>query len=207
MSKENYDHLKTITPVFRATWVNLFEKDKQGKYSLTMLFDPEDDLKKCPGQDNVKHKFKMSLKQIVMQAIKEKWGDKTPKNLKLPFHEQDEDYDGYADHGFYAAARSPKRKPYVVDTNQTPLTDEEFYSGCYAQAIVHAYPFDFEDKEKGVKSRGVSLTLHGVIKIKDGERLGGGGVSNPENDFEAMEGVDEMDDAPGDDDLDALING
>ena len=51
-----------LTPKFRARWVNLSEPDDKGKFSITMLFDKDADLK--------------ALKTMVIACIKDKWGDK-----------------------------------------------------------------------------------------------------------------------------------
>lgn len=48
------------------------------------------------------------------------------------------------------------------------ITDqEEFYSGCYGYASINFYPFN----AKG--NVGVAAGLNNVMKVKDGESLGG----------------------------------
>lgn len=69
---------------------------------------------------------------------------------------------------FIAAKAGTKRKPFVVDGNLQPIIDEsEVYSGCYINAAVQFFAYENSG------NKGISASLVGVQKVKDGERLGG----------------------------------
>ena len=66
---------KVVTPTFRASFVNVFEPRQNGQsgkleYSVKMIFDKDADL--------------TGLKEIIKEAIRNKWGNNPPKNLKMP---------------------------------------------------------------------------------------------------------------------------
>lgn len=74
----------------------------------------------------------------------------------------------FAGHWFIAAKASTKRKPFVVDGNRNLILDEsEVYSGCYVNIAVQFYGYSNSG------NKGISASLIGVQKVKDGERLGG----------------------------------
>lgn len=69
-----------------------------------------------------------------------------------------------------------KFKPDVVDKYKDKIEDErDFYSGCYGLACISLY--SYENKS----NVGISAGLSSVMKIKDGEPLGG--RSSAEQDF------------------------
>jgi len=97
------------------------------------------------------------------------WGATIPKNLKGGLRDGDEEREGdavYAGHYFFNA--SSNERPGVVDADLNPITDKgEFYSGCYGRASVTMYPYD----QSG--SKGIAFGLNNVMKLEDGEKLGG----------------------------------
>lgn len=166
------DPKKCLTPKFRASFAHVFrpqpaqEEGKDPKYGITMLFDKGEDLSK--------------LKAAAKEALVEKWGaDKTkwPKNIRLPFRDQEEkDFDGYVPGAIFVNATS-KQRPGLVDQHVNDIIDEtEFYSGCYARASIRAFAYD----TKG--NKGVAFGLNNIQKLADGEPLGG--RTRPEDDFE-----------------------
>ena len=160
-----------MTPEFRVSFPNVFRPQKplkdgdEPKYGMTMLFPKGADLSK--------------LKAAAKEAIKEKWGDKPPKNLRSPFRDQGEkEFDGYEDGAIFITATS-KQKPGLVDASVQPIIDEsEFYPGCYARATIRAFAYD------KAGNRGVAFGLQNVQKTRDGDPLGG--RTRPENDFEPV---------------------
>jgi hypothetical protein len=157
------------TPKFRVSFPHVFNpqiSEDTGKesYNLVMLFDAKEDLSE--------------MKAIVKEAIKEKFGNKVPKNLQLPFKDGNEkEYDGYQD-TIYASAKS-KSRPGIVDGQLNPIIDEnEFYAGCYARAKVTAYGWSYMGKN------GISFGLQNLQKINDGEPFSG--KVRAEDDFEAL---------------------
>jgi len=71
------------------------------------------------------------------------------------------------------------RKPKVKDEFNQPLLDpDQLYSGCYGRLWLTAFAYD-------KPSRGISFGLQGVMKVTDGEPLGGGG-GNDEAAFKSV---------------------
>lgn len=151
---------KIVTPTFRASFVHVFEprqNEQSGKleYSIKMIFDKNSDL--------------TELKDIIKEAVRNKWGDKPPKNLKLPLKDGNSgDTDKYPEDKdkYVANAKSVAYPPGLIDakTKQEILDPKEFYSGCYAKASIVAYAYDNV-------SKGVAFGLQNLLKIKDGEPL------------------------------------
>ena len=50
-------------------------------------------------------------------------------------------------------------------------TEDDFYAGCYGAVTLDFYPYD----KNG--NKGVAVSLNNLIKLRDGERLAGGGES------------------------------
>ena len=150
-----------MTPEFRVSYPALFKpranKNDDGtlgtpKYEITMLFPKGADLSK--------------LKRAAEEAVKEKWKDKPPKNLRSPFRDQGEkEGDGYVEGAIFVCARS-LLKPGLVNRQCDDIIDQtEIYPGCYARATVRAYAYD----KNG--NKGVSFDLCNVQKTRDGEPL------------------------------------
>lgn len=184
---------KVITGKVRLSYVHVFEPQSidggDEKYSTAILIPKSD---------------KETLRKIkaAVEAAKEmgkgKWGGKVPNNCKVPLRDGDDerpDDETYADHYFLNA--SSKNRPGIAKpigkgadgkTKFQEITDTtEVYSGCYAKVSLNFYPFEV----KG--NRGVAAGLNNVVKIQDGEFLGG--RANVQDDF-ANEDFEEY----GDDD-------
>jgi hypothetical protein len=153
-----------ITPKFRVSYPTVFttkKNDLSGKdeYSLVALFPKGADLS--------------ALKAAAAQAVKDKWGDKVPQNLRSPFRDQAEkEKGGKLPEGHEAGAifinmKSTQRPGLVGPDNQPIIDATAFYAGCYARAQVRAYAYD----QKG--NKGVSFGLQNVQKMEDGESLSG----------------------------------
>ncbi|MEM6471702.1 MAG: DUF2815 family protein [Planctomycetota bacterium] len=169
---------RVITPVARLSFPALFKPtamdDKQEKkYSCELIFEPGQDLKK--------------LEAAAKQALKDKWGDKVPKKLRMPFrsgNEDREDKDGYEDCVFIGA-RSKDRPGVVIGPNRETCFEDrqgEVYGGCYVKASVTAFAYDVNG------NKGVAFALNNVWKIREGEPFGAGRM-NAEDEF-ADEEVD-----------------
>ncbi len=162
---------KIITPRFRLSFPALFVPKAVGtnpepRYSLNMLFTKDADLS--------------LLKKAAMAAVREKWGDKPPKNLRSPFRDGSEkEYDGYA--GMIYVNAWTKTKPGVVDAQvQTIIAPDELYAGCWCVASVRAFAYENSG------NTGVSFALMNVQKVADGDRFDN--RSKPEDDFQALAG-------------------
>jgi hypothetical protein len=170
---------KFITPVFRTSFVQVFEPRKapgadKAKYSVTALYT--DDPEVFPGCATIP-----DLKKAALEAAYEEFGntDATKKRIKegkikMPFLENDE---GKYPEEYVLVMRynSDERfKPGVVDRikgadgKPRPITEpDEFYSGCYAIASVRPFAYDTNG------NKGVTFALNHAMKIRDGERLDG----------------------------------
>jgi len=174
---------KLYTPKFRVSFPNVFEPRAavdggKAKYSLTMLFEPAEIMK-----DPEQAKLWTALLGAVKAAAREEWGDKIPGNLKSPFRDGKEkaEYDGYGDGIIFASASSLK-KPGLVDRNNARiLSEEDFYAGCYARATVNTFAWKYMGK------CGISFGLRNIQKVDDGDIFGG--RTQPEEDFDALEGM------------------
>lgn len=159
------DKLKTscVSPEFVASFVNVFEPAQQlnggEAYSVQMLIDEGADLEE--------------MKQAVKNAIKNKWGDKPPKDLRSPFNYPDEDkikqrpeYGGK----IYVNAKNKNQQPGILAPDKSIIGESrrtEIYSGMVARAHLNAYAYD------AAGNRGVAFGLNHIMKIRDGEPLGG----------------------------------
>lgn len=173
----------------RFSYVNAFHPraDQNGveKYSVMLLI---------PKSDTAT----LAKMKAAAQAAKDTWvekGKKLPAQLKTTLHDGDgvtpnggEPY-GPECAGHYVMNVSSTRKPAIVYADKTPITEEsELYSGCYGRAIINFYVYDSQG------NRGVSAGLMGIMKLSDGEPLGGGIVRGEDWD-------DGFDDSADTDDL------
>ena len=189
---------KVITGKVRLSYVHLFnpqvDDDGVEKYSASILI-PKDDKETL-------RKIKAAIEAAKEIGKTSKWGGKIPANLKLPLRDGDEerpDDEAYAGHYFLNA--TSRTKPGIAKpigkgpdgkTKFQEITDStEVYSGCYAKVSINFYPFD----KKG--NRGVAVGLNNVVKVQDGEFLGGRASVHDEFadvDFDDVLPADEDDD-------------
>ena len=164
---------KFVTPEIVCSYPALFTAEDplnsgQPKYSLSIPIKKED------------KQALSEIQQCIINAAVNKWGEKKKdlKGLALPL--TDADASDRADDPVYAGtyyfnAKSNKR-PGVVGVDLKPLMDEEeIYPGCIIRASMTFYGYDFNNK------KGIAVGLQNVMKVKDGERIGGG--SSAESDF------------------------
>lgn len=158
---------KLITPVFRASFPNLFvpkamQEGQTPKYSVSAVFDPS--------TFSVKDKERWeAIKALIDTATLEKFKKKAsalPGNYKQAIRDGAEkaDLEGYGE-GKVFANLSSKMKPGVVDKDGNDMSPDDIYPGCYMRATVSAYAYDMNG------GRGVALGLQNVRFVKDGERL------------------------------------
>lgn len=144
---------RIMTPAFRVAFPEVFTPGgmdpAKPKYSITMLFDKDEDISE--------------LKRIAAAAKRDKWGEKIPSGLRNPFRNGDEkDWTGFEGKIFVKAAS--KFKPGLVDADRVAIIDEtEFYPGCWARATITAYAYDVSG------NKGVAFNLHNLQKLKDDE--------------------------------------
>jgi len=176
---------KVITGVVRLSYAHIFtpQTDDNGvdKFSTALLIPKSD--------TETLRKIKLAV-DAAKETGKSKWGGKIPHNIKLPLRDGDverPDDEVYAGHYFLNA--TSKNKPGVAKPigkgsdgkmKFQEITDTtEVYSGCYAKVSLNFYAFD----AKG--NRGVAAGLNNIVKVQDGEFLGG--RANLQDDFAEVE--------------------
>ena len=128
------------------------------------------------------------INNAINAVATEKWGAKAEAVLKAIraadktcLHSGDlkSNYDGF-EGMLYVSARNAI-KPLVVDTNRSPLTEQDGkpYAGCYVTVSLELWA---QDNNYGKR---VNATLMGVQFFKDGESFAGGGVAS-EDDFDDL---------------------
>lgn len=182
---DNKNVRKVTSPKFRASFPWLFEPqppmegsaNSEPKYSVVMLFDAT--AQKSP-------EF-AAMKRLAEAAIKDKWGDKVPSNIRNPFRNGSEkpELEGYGEGVIFVSASS-KMQPGLVDAKLSRIMSRDigpdgFYAGCYARATLTAYAYD------KAGNKGVAFGLQNVQKLGDGEAFSG--RTRAEDDFEQAEDV------------------
>ena len=164
---------RVTTPEFTASFPQLFEasgfEGQDPKFSITMLFDKDEDLSK--------------LKAACDAAVAKKWGSDVPAGIQFPMKDGDGKLDSkgeqrpeYKGKKFAIAKAKQADQPKVVDNELNPILDKTVvYGGCKMRAAVSAYAWEFAGK------RGVSLYLGNVQRTGDGEAFGT--TSSVESDF------------------------
>lgn len=173
-----------LTCPVRLSFPTLFkpkavEDGQEPKYSVSLLFPKGADIS--------------LLREAAKHCAVGKFGAKAGSmNLHSPFRDQaDKQFEGYEPGCVYFNATSKQRPGVKLRDARTDATEDDIYPGCWA--LVTVRPFAFESKAK----KGVSFGLQNVMKLAEGERFGGGGA-RAEEEFEAIEGME---------DLDALLGG
>jgi hypothetical protein len=175
---------KVITGLVRLSYAHLFEptaKDDGGtkKYSCALLIPKSD-------KATIK-KIEAAIAEAKEQGKSSKFGGKIPAGLKLPLRDGDEerpDDEVYAGHYFVNA--SSVQKPGLVDRDRNQIIDPaDLYSGCYVYASINFFAFNTSG------NKGIACGLNNIMKVKDGEALGG--RARAEEDFADVK-VDEDDD-------------
>lgn len=162
------------TPIGRALYPSLattsvFNGVDSGKYQISILIPPSADLS--------------VIEREVAAAISKKWGTKPPSSLRGPIRPIEEfpklDQKEFA--GYSVIKLKTKYRPQVVGPDLQPIDPGDpdgVYSGCLVRASFSAYGY------AAMGNLGVSLSLHHVQKVEDGERIGNS--SSAESDFEPL---------------------
>lgn len=169
--------VKLLTPKARLSYPTLFraraqQEGQEEKFSCALIFDAE--AQKTP-------EF-AAMKAAAGAAAKAKWGDKIPSNMRNPFRDgAEKDSEGYGPGTIFINVSS-KQKPGVVrKTGPRPediesiFDENDVYAGMYVVVSVSPYAYD----AKG--NKGVSFGLNNVLKVGEGDPLGG--RSSAANDF------------------------
>jgi hypothetical protein len=159
---------KVVTGVVRLSYVHVFEPwsndpEQDKKYSVVIL---------VPKTDKVTIKKIKAAQQAALEAGKSKvFKGAIPKTWKDTFRDGDEEKDTEEQPEFagcYFMSVNSKNKPGVVDNNLNAILDPtELYSGCYARVDMNGFAFNTSG------NKGVSFGLNNIMKVRDGEALGG----------------------------------
>jgi len=159
------------------------------KYGCTLIFD-----KTCD---------RSVMDAAVKQVLIAQWGDKGLERakaglIKSPFldgagkearnKKTGELHPGFGPDVFFLRVQSVRAPTLRYRSEHVPATEDEIYSGCYGKAVLNA--FAWTNPQNG---DGISFGIQFFQKIKDGERLGGGGGVNAAS---WMETVPDEGDAP-----------
>lgn len=168
MAKEK-NPFKVVTGKCRISYAhikepNSFDEGGEKKYSVTLLI-PKD----SPDVAKIKAAIKAAY-----EANKESMFKGLPLSspkMWNPLRDGDEHLEENPDRteyeGCYFLKASSKSQPQVFDIDKQEIFDlDEVYSGCYCRAVIVCYPFNN-------KSKGHGFYLNSLMKIEDGERLGG----------------------------------
>ena len=174
-----------LTPQFTLSYPNLFKPQERDNgsmmYNCVLIFDDDDaDIS--------------MLKEVAKAAAVEKWGDKLPANLRIPFRDGEEkiDIDGYGPGKTFFSASSKNIPDIRTADNTRTITEADgmVYPGAKFRATVSCFAYEFKNKQGVIQSRGVSFGLRGLQFLGHGDALGGGGY-NAEDDFESVDSTDD----------------
>jgi hypothetical protein len=144
------------------------------KYGCTLIFDKTVD--------------RSALDAAVKNVLIAQWGDKGLERakaglIKSPFLDGNgkearnkktgEIHPGFGPDVFFLRVQSIRAPIVRYRSEHVPATEDEVYSGCYGKAVLNA--FAWTNAQNG---DGISFGIQFFQKIKDGDRLGGGGGVN-----------------------------
>ena len=149
------------------------------KYSASLVF--------AKNSDTAKRAKEAVAELLANEEVKKLMG-KTKIKYELLRDGDEKDDKNYEGCYFINAKANEDHKPKVMDRDRVEIVDpNEIYSGCYVQAVLNLYAYNKNGNS------GIGASLLGIRKIKDGEPLTGGHVSDEDFDDSLLEG-DGLDD-------------
>lgn len=160
------------TGIVRLSYVHLFEpyamdNQSDAKYCTTILVPKTDTATKAA--------IDAAIQEAITQGIatNSNWKGTPPPSGNTPVY----DGDGYRQNGepfgdeckgHWVMTASSKQPQEIVDVRIQPILDKsQIYSGIYAHVNINFYPYYNSGK------KGIGCGLGPVMKVKDGEPLGG----------------------------------
>lgn len=178
---------KVCTRLVRFSYVSVFEPRKvegseEAEYSVTLLI---------PKSDTITiQAIKAAMAEAREAFCKKNGSSSLPAKPVHTLHDGDglkdsgEPY-GEECKGCWVISVRSKKPVKIIDQNKQPITDPEvLYSGCYGQAVINFYGYNRNGR------KGISASLMGLRKIKDGERLSGSVCSD--DDFDDASVADDL---------------
>lgn len=138
---------------------------QEERYSVTVLV-PKTDI-------NTKALIDAAIEAAKQEGVAKKWAGKMPAVVATPVHDGDGmrpngEAFGPECKGHWVFTANSKVRPETVNVQGQPIIDDtQIYSGMYAYVAVSFFPYDAAGR------RGVGCGLNAVMKVKDGEPLGG----------------------------------
>lgn len=174
--KSETNPYKIVLGSHRVSYVTLkepraFDDDKDPQYSVTFLI-PKDH------PDVAKIKACIKAMYDANKESKFKGLPLTSPKLHNPLRDGDEyadekeaeGKDAEAYRGCYFLKASSKSQPKAFDIDKQDILDlDEVYSGCYCRGVIVGWAFNNET----YRTKGFSFYLNSVMKIDEGDRLGG----------------------------------
>lgn len=158
MAKEAQE--RVVTPKFRVAFANVFEPKPamaggKPKYSLMAIFPPGTDLSK--------------MNALAKAACDKKFPNGRPASMRVPFRKGEEkaQYDGFEPGTIFCTISSQYQPQIITHDKREIFTPQEFYSGCWARATVHAYAYDTAGNQ------GVAFGLNNIQKLGDDKPFAG----------------------------------
>ena len=161
-----------LTPDGKIVWPALFEPESYNGsdpyYKAVLLFERDADF--------------TEIKQAIAEAAAKKFPGKDKefyKKLRKPLREGNEkavnehglqDTESFYYNRLFMNVKS-KYQPQIVDKYNQPITDPDvIYGGCIVRAYLSFFGFDH------LGNKGISTSLRAIVKVDDGEPIGGGKI-------------------------------
>lgn len=181
-----------LTPRFRTRWVHLAEPSDRGRYGFDMLFPEGSNLKEL---ERIAH---AARKAANIPEAKCTWPFRDG-NEKV--NDEGEVYPEYKDVTSVTAETKFELEKILDATRagrpRIPHNElaDRIYDGCYCVAQVSAYSWEYKDEKSGkVIKRGVSFNLVNLMKVGNGEHIGGFARQDADEAFVDMDDIEiEMD--------------
>ena len=168
--KEKKDPFKVVLKnTHRVSYVHVkepssFEEDGDKKYDVTFLIKKDstdvDKIKAAIKAAYVANKESL-FKGLPLSSPK-LWNPLRDGDEWLEDHPEAVEYEDC-----YFLKAASRIQPKVYDTDKQEIIDlDEVYSGCYCRGVIRCYPFNN-------KSKGFGFYLNSLMKMEEGERLGG----------------------------------
>lgn len=187
-----------ISPKMRTSFPNLEKprasfKNQKPAFSVQLLIS-----KTATGAEAEAWK---DFKRLAFNAAVNKWGPKEnwPEGLKWPWKDGDthKSLKKLKSHkGMWCIEARTYNKPGTLGMDKEACEPKEIYAGCFVRASVNFYAYG----DDGDANVGVSCGLNNVVKVANGEKLGG--QTNAKDDFADLEIEEEefSEDGEGSDD-------
>lgn len=149
-----------MSPVFRLSYPFIFAKNKNDKYSISMIFDKD----LIRNDKSYKAKY-LDLKTEIERVGKAAFPDGKAKRLS-PLKDGDTERpdDPVYKNSIFCEATT-QFEPQILDHNRSEvISRDDVYAGCYCRARVHVFSWD-------INGGGVSVGFDAIQKVKDGEKI------------------------------------